>query len=194
MATVLPHEKPGPLAFGPVSTLKPGLCKPRYLAPIKCLSSDRIMSRSVHRLCRLGRSFNSRFRIGDPTNIGWVANENLLISCIMSLYFTATQWISVKLQMWKREVKDRLVLHNLRTDHVMIRSELKYLTGAKVAGTVIWNRSRGTTRPKNCWFSSGPSNHLTKATMFGFLAGLGTKPNWTASQKAAHWRVTRTRC
>jgi len=44
VATVLPHEKPGPLAFGPVSTSKPGLCKPRLLAPIKYLSSDRIMT------------------------------------------------------------------------------------------------------------------------------------------------------
>jgi len=31
-----------------------------------------------------------------------------------------------------REVKERLKLHNLRTDHVMIRSELKYLIGAKI--------------------------------------------------------------
>jgi len=29
-------------------------------------------------------------------------------------------------------VKERLELHNLRTDHVMIRSELKYLIGGKV--------------------------------------------------------------
>jgi len=31
-----------------------------------------------------------------------------------------------------QEVKERLELHNLRTDHVMIRSQLKYLIGAKV--------------------------------------------------------------
>jgi hypothetical protein len=36
-----------------------------------------------------------------------------------------------------REVKGRGELHNLRTDHVMIRSELKYLIGAKVVGTAI---------------------------------------------------------
>jgi hypothetical protein len=29
-------------------------------------------------------------------------------------------------------VKERVELHNLRTDHVMIRSELKYLIGGKV--------------------------------------------------------------
>jgi len=31
-----------------------------------------------------------------------------------------------------REVKEQLKLHNLRTDHVTIRSELKYLIGAKI--------------------------------------------------------------
>jgi hypothetical protein len=31
-----------------------------------------------------------------------------------------------------REVKAQVALHNLRTDHVMIRSELKYLMGGKV--------------------------------------------------------------
>jgi len=30
------------------------------------------------------------------------------------------------------EVKEGLKLNNLRTDHVMIRSELKYLIGAKI--------------------------------------------------------------
>jgi hypothetical protein len=35
-----------------------------------------------------------------------------------------------------REVKQELKLHNLRTDHVMIRSELIYLIGAKAVGTV----------------------------------------------------------
>jgi hypothetical protein len=35
-----------------------------------------------------------------------------------------------------REVKEGLKLHNLHTDHVMIRSELIYLIGAKAVGTV----------------------------------------------------------
>jgi len=35
-----------------------------------------------------------------------------------------------------REVKEGLKLHNLRTDHVTIRSELIYLIGAKAVGTV----------------------------------------------------------
>jgi hypothetical protein len=37
-----------------------------------------------------------------------------------------------------REVKEGLKLHNLRTDHVMIRSELIYLIGAKAEGTVYF--------------------------------------------------------
>jgi len=37
--------------------------------------------------------------------------------------------------MWKREEKEQLELQNLRTDHVMIRSQLKYLIEAKVVGT-----------------------------------------------------------
>jgi hypothetical protein len=36
----------------------------------------------------------------------------------------------------------------------------KILIGVQVAGTVIWNRGPGSTRPKNC----------------GFVSGLGTKP------------------
>jgi len=35
-----------------------------------------------------------------------------------------------------REVKEGLKLHNLPTDHVMIRSELIYLIGTKAVGTV----------------------------------------------------------
>jgi len=38
-------------------------------------------------------------------------------------------------QICKREVKERLNLHNLRTDHVVIQSELKYLIGAKMVNS-----------------------------------------------------------
>ena len=34
------------------------------------------------------------------------------------------------------EVKELIILHNLRTDHVTVRSELTYLIGAKALGTV----------------------------------------------------------
>jgi len=44
----------------------------------------------------------------------------------------ATQQTFVGSQSWKREVKERLKLHNLRIDRVVIRSELKYLVGPKI--------------------------------------------------------------
>jgi hypothetical protein len=145
---VLPFEKPGLWAFEPDSTSQPGICKPRYLAPIKYWSSDCIVTWSVRTFCSSGRSFASRFQICDPTDIHELAIKNPPISCRMWLYFTHTQRISVGSQIWKLQVKERLVLYNLHTDPVMIRSELKYLIGGKVAGTVIWNRGPGTTWPK----------------------------------------------
>jgi len=46
---------------------------PPTLAPIKYLSSDRIMTWSVRKLCSISRSFISRFQICDPIDIRWVA-------------------------------------------------------------------------------------------------------------------------
>ena len=46
----------------------------------------------------------------------------------------ATQRILVVSHICKREVKQRLKLYNQHIDHVMIRSELKYLIGAKNLG------------------------------------------------------------
>jgi hypothetical protein len=135
VATVLRHEKPGPLAFGPVSTSKLGKCKPRCFAPIKYLCSECIMTWGIRRLCRFSRSFTFHIQICDPTNIRWVAVENPRFLVKIYAYFTATQRISIGSQFWKREVKDRLKLHNLHIHHVMIRSELKYVIGAKNVGT-----------------------------------------------------------
>jgi len=50
-----------------------------------------------------------------------------------------------------QEVKERLELNNLRIDHIMIRSKLKYLIGAKVVGTVKWNCGPVRTRPRTWW-------------------------------------------
>jgi len=72
-------------------------------------------------------------------------------------------------QIWKREVEERLQLHNLHIDQVMIRWELRYLIGAKVAGTVKWNCSSGWTRPNNCGFMSSPGNNPTKTKWVRFL-------------------------
>jgi hypothetical protein len=110
--------------------------KSTFLAPTKYLSSDRITTWSIRRLCSFSRSFTSRFQICDPTSICWVAIENPPISLKCSHYFTTIQRISVGLQIWMLEMKERPKLNNLRIDHVMIRSQLKYLIRAKVVGTV----------------------------------------------------------
>jgi hypothetical protein len=46
------------------------------VAQMMYLSSDRIMTRSVRRLCSAGRSFTSHFQMCDMTNICCVAIEN----------------------------------------------------------------------------------------------------------------------
>ena len=85
-------------------------------------------------------------------------------------------------------------MYNLHMDHVTIRSQPIYLIGAKVAGTVIWNRGLGTTRQKNRGCMSGPGNNPAKTMRAAFLAGSGTEQNQTACQNPDGWRVTRTRC
>jgi hypothetical protein len=50
------------------------------LAPIQYLSSDRITTWLIRRLCSFSRSFTSGFQICDRTSIRWVAIENPPIS------------------------------------------------------------------------------------------------------------------
>jgi len=121
MATGLTTRKTRTIGNGPVLPPKTRHCKFTILAPIKYLSSDCIMTWSVRRLWSFSRSFTSRYQICDRTNIRWVAIENPPISRKISRYFTAIQRILVRLQILQREVKERLKLHNIRTDHVMIR-------------------------------------------------------------------------
>jgi len=91
VATVLPHEIHGRLPFGPISTSKHGLCKPRCFAPIRYLSSDRIMTWCICRLCRLGCSITSRCQNWLPTNVCWVSVENPRLSVIIYAYSKATE-------------------------------------------------------------------------------------------------------
>ena len=53
----------------------------------------------------------------------------------------------------------------------MIRSELKYLIGAKVVGTVKMEPRSGYNPAKNRGFMSGPGNNPAKPARFGFLGG-----------------------
>jgi len=130
------HAKIRTVANGPVLPPKTRHFNNTTLAAIKYLSSDRIVTWSVRRLCSSSRTFTSRVQICDLTNIRWVALENPVILRKISLYVTATQRISVGSEIWKWEVNKRLELHNVRTDHVVLQLELKYSIGAKVARTV----------------------------------------------------------
>ena len=106
------------------------------LPPIKYLSSDRITTWSVRRLCSVTPSFTSRLQMCNLASIRWIAIENPPISLRISEYFTTTQRISVGLQIWMQEVKEGLKLNNLHIDYVIIRSQLKYWIEAKWVGTV----------------------------------------------------------
>jgi len=136
VATGLTTRTTRTIGNGPVLPPKTRHFKFTILPPIKYLSSDCIMTWSVRTLCSFNRSFTSRCHICDRTNIHWVAIENPPISRKITRYFTAIQRILVRSQIWLWEVKERLEMHNVRTDHVMIRSELKYLIGVKGGGTV----------------------------------------------------------
>jgi len=102
------------------------------LAVIKCLGSDRIMIWSIPRLCSCDSSSTFRFQIGFQSNIDWVAAKKRQIDGIIGGFSTATQWITVWLQIWNLEVKEGPKLHNLPIDHVMIQSELRYLIAANI--------------------------------------------------------------
>jgi len=106
------------------------------LPAIEYLSSDRIMTQSVCRLCISNRPFPSRSQICDLTNIRWVAIENPLMSLKICPFFTATQRISVGSQIEKQEGKERPALHTLGTHHVTIQWGLKYIIGGNGVGTV----------------------------------------------------------
>ena len=140
------HTKTPTVAIGPVLPPTTRHFNLTTLTPIKYLSSDRIVTWSVHRLCSFTSSFSSRVQICDPTNIRGVAIENPRISLRFGPFFTATQRISVGSQIWMPRVKELIILHNLRTDHVAVCSELTNLIGAKAVGTV--NLEPNQTKPQ----------------------------------------------
>jgi len=129
------HAKTWTVAIGPVLPLKTRNFNCKTLAPMKYLSSDRIVTWSLCRLCRSRRSVTSRFQICYSTNIHSVAIENWWIPLEIGHNLTPTQWISLGSQIWKWEAKALRVLYNQHTDHVIIRLELKYIIAAKVEGT-----------------------------------------------------------
>jgi len=126
VAMSLTIRKARPIGNGPVLPPKTRNFSITALPPIKYLSSDRMMTWSVHRLCSSSRSFTSWSQKCDPTNICWVAIENPLISHKICSFFTGTQRITVGSHIGNREVKARPEMHNLNTDYVTIRWELQY--------------------------------------------------------------------
>jgi len=129
---------------------------------MKYLSSDRIVTWSVHRLCSFTSSFTSRFKTCNPTNIRGVAIENPQISLRIGPFFTATHWISVRWQIWMLEVKELIILHNLHTDHVAVWSELTYLIVSKADGTVKLGPRFGSNPAKFPWFYVRAGQQPTK--------------------------------
>jgi len=130
------HTKTRTVAIGPVLPPITQHLNNTTLAPIKYLSSDHIVTWSVHRLCSFTSSFASCIQICDPTNIRRVAIEIPQIPLRIGPFFTATQRILVGSQIWMLEVKEIIILHNLHTNHVTVQSELTNLIGAKAVATI----------------------------------------------------------
>jgi len=134
LAVLLPGPDINPRFFGQVV---PGpqfhITVPATLPPTKYMTCDRIMTWSIRRLYRNHCSFTSCFQVGDPTNIRWVALKKRTISGVIWGFSIVTQQILVRSYIWMLEVKERLKLDILRTDRVVIQSELKYLVVGKMA-------------------------------------------------------------
>jgi len=86
----------------------------------------------IRRLCSFTRSSTSRFQICNCTNIRWIAVKEQHILCEIRGISIVTQRIFIRSQIWQWEVKERLTLHNVHTEHVMVWTELKYWIGAKI--------------------------------------------------------------
>jgi len=178
------HTNPRTVAIEPVLLPETRHYKSTIFAPNKYFSSDHIVTQSVGKLWCFSPSFPSRSRICGRTNILRVAIEIPRIWPGQWRYFTVIRWILVQSQICQWEVKERLKLHNQCTDHIVIRSELKYSIGAKVAGTVIWNRGQGSTRSKHRGFMSGPGNEPAKTERVGSLDG--SRPGPGSSGRFQH--------
>jgi hypothetical protein len=75
---------------------------------------------------------SSHIQICDRTDIRWVAVKYSRFLTEFRGFSIAPPRLLVRSQIWIQKVKERLKLDNLRTDHVIIQSELKYLIGAKI--------------------------------------------------------------
>ena len=105
---------------------------PATFTPLQYLRSKPIITWWLCRSCSFSCSCTLNFHICYRTNICSIAVRwHQILSKIHGLSI-ATQWILVWSQIWQHEVHERLKVHNVRTDHVMVQSELRYLIGAKI--------------------------------------------------------------
>ena len=118
------HLNTRAIAIGPVLPLTPWHFNFKILGPIKFLSSYHISTWSICRLCRKSRSFTSSIHNNNPTNTRSVDINNPWFPCKIVGFFQATPQLLVGSPIWKRGVKERLILYNLRIDHVTIQSQL----------------------------------------------------------------------
>jgi len=81
------------ILLGPVLLPKPLHFNLMSLAPIKDLSCDRIMTRSIFGFCNVSCSFTDSIQISDLTNLWGVMIENLKILLKPCHNLTATQKI-----------------------------------------------------------------------------------------------------
>jgi len=181
------HTKTQTVPIGPVLPRKTRHLNFTSLAQIEYWSSDHIVTWSMRKLCSVSRSFTSRFQICIQNNIRWVAIENMQISSKILCYSTSIQRILFQLHIWKWDVEEGLILHVLCIDHVTIRSELSTLITAKVAGTIIWNYSLGSTQPKHFWSMSSLGNIPTKTKQVSFSHGSETELNGYSGPNLDHW-------
>jgi hypothetical protein len=75
------------------------------------------------------------------------------------------------------ELKELVILHNLRIHYVMIQSELKYFIGGKGVGTVHLELRFGSNPAKNPGFYVQSRYQPAKTARVGFLDGSGTEWN-----------------
>jgi len=93
-----------------------------------------------------------------------------------------------------RDLIERLVLYNLRTALVMIRSELVHRIGVNIAGIVQSNCGPGKTPQQNRRSPTCCGNNLANTKLFGFSALFGAKQNGTDDKIPNPSRLARICC
>jgi len=97
-------------------------------------------------------------------------------------------------QIEEYEVKQHLTLHLVHIYHIVIRSKLRYLIGAKGLSPWEWGSAVWLARAKHRGFISGPGNNPSKTEQVKFLDCSGTELKSVSCPNPDHWRVTQTLC